>query len=195
MAKRQRITTSDFYCTCCGKKGIPIARKIGAQREAGHLKKLYCIYCKKETNHCEIRPFGQYTYADFQEEFEMGRFVNGKRFEVSELPSCKRSKCKYNKNGKCWNSNNSTKCKVKAVGPDVMNLKPVFKTCGVCDMYRVTLPSPISSTPFCADCMKKVYKNEYKQDKTYEAYINAAIELIEERENEIAELESDLLNE
>ena len=30
----------DFYCTSCGKKGIPIVRKAGAGRESGHLKKL-----------------------------------------------------------------------------------------------------------------------------------------------------------
>ena len=39
MAKNQEITTSEFYCTKCGRRGIPIARRIGSQREAGHLKK------------------------------------------------------------------------------------------------------------------------------------------------------------
>ena len=36
MASNKATTTSDFYCLKCGKKGIPIARKIGSQREAGH---------------------------------------------------------------------------------------------------------------------------------------------------------------
>ena len=31
---------SEFYCCKCGTKGIPIARKKGKAREAGHLKKL-----------------------------------------------------------------------------------------------------------------------------------------------------------
>ena len=74
MAKNQEITSSDFYCTRCGRKGIPIARKVGKQREAGHLKKLYCMYCKEEINHAEIRPFGDYNYEDFKLEFDLGRF-------------------------------------------------------------------------------------------------------------------------
>ncbi len=41
----RNMTVSDFYCTKCGRKGIPIARKQGQQREPGHLKKLYCLAC------------------------------------------------------------------------------------------------------------------------------------------------------
>ena len=41
MPKNQKVTTSEFYCTKCGSRGIPIARRAGKQREAGHLKKLY----------------------------------------------------------------------------------------------------------------------------------------------------------
>ena len=70
---------SDFYCTQCGKKGIPVIRKNGKQKEAGHLKKLYCIYCHQETNHVEIRGDEKYTYNDFKTEFNNGNFVNGKR--------------------------------------------------------------------------------------------------------------------
>ena len=73
---RQQITLSDFYCTKCGKKGLPIARRVGSQREAGHLKKLYCIYCKEEVNHAEVRPFGDYNYEDFLVEFRNGNFDN-----------------------------------------------------------------------------------------------------------------------
>ena len=110
-----KYTMSDFYCTSCGKQGIPIARKKGQQREKGHLKKLFCLYCGKETNHVEIKPFGSYTYADFKEEFDLGRFVEGKRIPVADLISCKRVECKYNKNGKCWNSNNSANCSHKII--------------------------------------------------------------------------------
>lgn len=107
-------TISEFYCVICGKKGIPIMRRPGHQREPGHLKKLFCLYCGKQTNHAEIRPFGSYNKEDFIEEFELGRFVDGKKIPVSELMPCKHhTDCKYNKDGKCWNANNSYKCSVK----------------------------------------------------------------------------------
>ena len=80
MPNRKTATTSDFYCVRCGNKGIPIARKIGSQREAGHLKKLYCLHCQEQTNHAEIRPFGAYHYEDFKLEMSYGNFdENGLR--------------------------------------------------------------------------------------------------------------------
>ena len=114
MPKNKEITTSEFYCTKCGKKGIPIARKLGSQREAGHLKRLYCPFCREEVNHAEIRPFGEYDYEDFQLEFELGRFLeDGSRIAIQDLLSCSNVECKYNVHGKCWNSNNSYKCSCK----------------------------------------------------------------------------------
>lgn len=74
MPKNQKTTTSEFYCTKCGERGIPIARKIGKQREAGHLKKIYCIKCKESVNFAEVRPFGEYNYEDFLLEFKYGNF-------------------------------------------------------------------------------------------------------------------------
>lgn len=75
MARRTPTTVSDFYCTQCGKQGIMIPRKVNAQREAGHLKKMYCLHCKQEHNFVEIRPFGmEYRYEDFLLEFENGNF-------------------------------------------------------------------------------------------------------------------------
>ena len=68
------IISNDFYCTQCGNKGIPIARRRGAEREAGHLKKLYCLKCKKERNHVECKPFSHYDYEDFLIEFNNGNF-------------------------------------------------------------------------------------------------------------------------
>lgn len=65
---------SDFYCTQCGHKTIPIVRKHGADREGGHLKNLYCPYCMHENNCVEIRPFGQYRLEDFELEFNGGNF-------------------------------------------------------------------------------------------------------------------------
>lgn len=108
--RRNNAQTSNFYCTKCGKLGIPIMRPGNKYREAGHLKRLYCLNCHEETNHCEIRPFGQYTYEDFCEEFELGRFVDGQRVPVSDLLSCSKVTCPYNRNGKCWNSNHSYDC-------------------------------------------------------------------------------------
>ena len=69
------ISISEMYCTECGKKGIDIPRKVGKEREAGHLKSLYCINCKKVTNHAEVRPFGKYNKEDFLIEFENGKKV------------------------------------------------------------------------------------------------------------------------
>lgn len=106
---------SEFYCTECGMRGMPIMRKINKQREAGHLKKLYCLNCKKETNHAEIRPFGNYTFEDFKEEYELGRFIEGNRIAIADLVFCSNTNCRYNKNRKCWNANNSYECRHKKI--------------------------------------------------------------------------------
>ena len=75
MGRQKKIILNDFYCTQCHKKGIPIPRQPGSEREAGHLKKLWCIYCCKETNFCEIQPNAQrYTYEDFLIECEYNNF-------------------------------------------------------------------------------------------------------------------------
>lgn len=67
------FTVSDFYCVKCGSKGMPLARKMSRQREKGHLKKLYCLHCKQETNHREIREFDMdYTYENLMEDIENG---------------------------------------------------------------------------------------------------------------------------
>ena len=104
------LSNSEFYCTKCGKKGLPVMRKKGQQREPGHLKKLYCIFCKEEVNHAEIRSIGGYTYEDFLEEFEAGRFVNGLKEKINDLPTCTCEHCPFNKDGRCWNSNHSNEC-------------------------------------------------------------------------------------
>lgn len=74
------ITISDFYCTKCGRKGISIPRKNNKRREAGHLKNLYCPFCKDIHNAAEVRPYGQYNLEDFKIEFNNHNFdENGKR--------------------------------------------------------------------------------------------------------------------
>lgn len=111
MAKVKNISTqSRFFCTCCGKEGMPIQRRKGTEREAGHLKKLYCIYCKKEVNHAEVREIGGYNEEDFKQEYNLGRFVNGNKIAIKDLSDCSCKNCEYNVNGKCWNSNFSNDC-------------------------------------------------------------------------------------
>ena len=71
----KKMIMSNFYCTQCGNKGFSIWRKKGGEREVGHLKKIFCLHCQKETNFCEIKPFAQkYTYDDFLLEFNHGNF-------------------------------------------------------------------------------------------------------------------------
>ena len=65
---------SDFYCTKCGNKGIALPRKTKKIREPGHLKKLYCPYCREVVNHVECRGIGKYDYDDFLIEFNNGNF-------------------------------------------------------------------------------------------------------------------------
>jgi hypothetical protein len=65
-----------FYCTQCGEEGIPIVRKAGQQREAGHLKKLFCLRCQKETNHVECKENTHYTHDDFMIEFLNHNFTS-----------------------------------------------------------------------------------------------------------------------
>ena len=110
------MSQSRFFCTQCGNEGIPIMRKKGQMREPGHLKKLYCMHCKKEVNHVEIREIGGYTEEDFRREFELGRFKNdGQRVKRKDLLQCSNINCLFNINGKCWNSNNSNDCPYKPI--------------------------------------------------------------------------------
>ena len=78
----RNISLSDFYCTRCGNKGIPVFRTAGKEKEPGHLKKLFCLYCQEEVNMVEIRSVGKYHLEDFWMEYEYGNFdENGNRKE------------------------------------------------------------------------------------------------------------------
>ena len=86
MGKRSKdirhIALSDFYCTRCGNKGIPVFRTVGQEREPGHLKKLFCIYCQNEVNMVEVRQVGKYNLENFWIEYEYGNFdTEGNRKE------------------------------------------------------------------------------------------------------------------
>ena len=75
MARRTQLADpSEFYCTKCGKRGFDIPRKRGQEREAGHLKRLWCLNCKEEHNHVECKPWTKYDYNDFLLEFNEGNF-------------------------------------------------------------------------------------------------------------------------
>lgn len=110
MPKHYKMSDSKFFCTQCGKEGVPIFRKKGQERKSGHLKKLYCLFCKEEVNHVEVRFAGDYSKEDFEEEFAMGRFIDGNRVPMDELFGCTNNKCPFNKDGKCWNANRSARC-------------------------------------------------------------------------------------
>lgn len=78
---------SEFYCCKCGTKGIPIIRKKGKERSAGHLKKIFCLKCQQEWNHAECKPFTHYSHEDFLIEFKYNNFdKNGNRIlEYNQL--------------------------------------------------------------------------------------------------------------
>ena len=70
----------EFYCTQCGKKGIPVSRKKNHLKEQGHLKKLFCVHCNKEVNHVEVIENSQYDKQIFMDEFSSGNFdIEGNR--------------------------------------------------------------------------------------------------------------------
>ena len=52
MRKTARITHR-FFFTIFGREGLPLARKVSHQHQKGHLKNLYCPWCKAEYNHWE----------------------------------------------------------------------------------------------------------------------------------------------
>ena len=65
----------EFYCLKCGKKGLPVLRKQGYQKEKFHRKKLYCIHCHEEVNHIEVKNpierqefLTNFTKGDYQDE-------------------------------------------------------------------------------------------------------------------------------
>ena len=92
------------------KKECQFKEKLDKKEKHGHLKKLYCIYCQRETNHAEIREIGGYNEEDFKQEYNLGRFIDGNRIATKDLSDCSYTNCEYNINGKCWNSNFSNDC-------------------------------------------------------------------------------------
>lgn len=98
---KMNYMASRFFCTSCGKEGLTVYRNKGQKRADGHLKNMYCIYCKSEHNFAEVK--GTYTPEVFQKEFELGRFIDGVRIPVNDLKTCGNTECHYNVSGRCWN--------------------------------------------------------------------------------------------
>lgn len=74
MGRKAKTVVHEFYCTQCGERGIPVHRKPNQFREAGHLKKLYCLNCAKEINHVECVSGSKYDLDMFLKEYASGNF-------------------------------------------------------------------------------------------------------------------------
>lgn len=116
MTRNKKIHHSRLFCTKCGHEGIGVPRKPHGAREQGHLKKMYCIFCKEEVNHAEVTDSGRYTVADFKKEFQLGRFTEeGERVPLKDLAQCNKKDCPFYVSGKCWNANHSHWCEIRGV--------------------------------------------------------------------------------
>lgn len=54
MKKHSGMTFSTLICPVCGKP-FPIMRNYGRQRERGHIKDIWCPYCKQTQKMSEVR--------------------------------------------------------------------------------------------------------------------------------------------
>lgn len=60
MGRRKRaFIISTFICPDCG-KSVPLPRIYGRQKEHGHIKNIYCPFCKESKQFMEIRPHENY---------------------------------------------------------------------------------------------------------------------------------------
>lgn len=74
-----KTTTSKFYCLKCGERTF-LPRRLSKMREKGHFKKIYCIKCKGEVNHLEVREFD----LGFSEESFLEDVRNGVYKEITD---------------------------------------------------------------------------------------------------------------
>ena len=75
------MVVHDFYCINCGRRGIPLPRKIGHQHGKYHRKSLYCPYCKMTLNHIEVRTEDE--RIEFLENFEKGLYKDEAEESIS----------------------------------------------------------------------------------------------------------------
>lgn len=75
MAKigRHKLNFNDFYCLLCGKKSFTLPRKDSKRKEKYHRKKLYCLNCRCEVNHIELKSDAE--VYEFKKAFEEGVFT------------------------------------------------------------------------------------------------------------------------
>lgn len=82
MGKNCRVySTHDFYCICCGSKGIPLQRSHNALKGANHRKRMYCYVCQHTVNHVECRTYEE--VEAFKKDFENGLFKEEAEAELA----------------------------------------------------------------------------------------------------------------
>lgn len=96
---RGKVVEHSFYCINCGKKGIPLLRKVGHQREKLHRKKLWCPYCNVEINHVECRNYAE--IEQFNEDFKNGVYINEAKESLSHVWSTGEWKNDLGKTANC----------------------------------------------------------------------------------------------
>ena len=72
--------THDFYCICCGAKGIPLQRAGNKLKVKNHRKNMYCYRCKRTVNHVECR--NMYEVEQFKEDYVNGVYEDEARAEL-----------------------------------------------------------------------------------------------------------------
>lgn len=77
----------DFYCLQCGKQTFPIARKVGKLHGEFHRKKLWCPWCKLETNCIEVRNIEEKEL--FLEAFNNGEYKEEAAESLCHVRACR----------------------------------------------------------------------------------------------------------
>lgn len=70
--RRKEVIYSDFYCLNCGNK-VVVPRSRSFQKEQFHRKRLWCIKCKVEVNHVQVR--NEAEKEEFLKQFAEGAFA------------------------------------------------------------------------------------------------------------------------
>lgn len=70
-----KMISNRFYCLKCANKNFSIPRKQSDKRKHGHFKKMFCLTCKEEINHLEVREFEvDFDYERFQWDVANGKY-------------------------------------------------------------------------------------------------------------------------
>lgn len=68
-----KYTQHSFYCPKCGQKMMDLQRGTNKTKEKHHRKRLWCPWCKEETNSVECRNDNE--VYEFKREFEAGFYI------------------------------------------------------------------------------------------------------------------------